>query len=473
MAFPVIRVDSTNGAAADIASISGAGPTTSVNGTAAATDIAGTTVTVDAGKDISGIATDGSAALILNDVTAGHRRWSKIIGSAGSGGATPTFTVNEAYTGSLSGLSWGVGGVRATIANSVSQLLFSNNSAAGDAMPGWTVEMQSGHSEVVSANLDFRRAGDTTSGPITLRGASGAATRPLLTFSNNGNSITSRGAYQTFRDFEMRNSNATKTASVAFANGAASAIAIINVKVAHSTDKYWKYITDGGSGYVLVRDCEFGYAANIGIDITVNKHSRYLFNSIHDGGSIAVSMTAVAGNLFLFYGNLVYNNAGDGLKGTSGSSSAQSYTIAHNTFYNNTGDGIEFSQTSNNLFGLTIVNNIFANNGGYGLNISAAADIDLVTGSSLILNNNFFTNTSGTHNPATMTASENETTADPQFTSTSVADFSIGTNLKKTGYPLGGTLRIGSMSAGTFSYPDPGAAQRDEDAVFGYLPVAP
>src|SRR5678816_4956827 len=101
MAFPVIRVDSTNGAAADIASISGAGPTTSVNGTAAATDIAGTTVTVDAGKDISGIATDGSAALILNDVTAGHRRWSKIIGSAGSGGATPTFTVNEAYTGCL------------------------------------------------------------------------------------------------------------------------------------------------------------------------------------------------------------------------------------------------------------------------------------------------------------------------------------------------------------------------------------
>src|SRR6516165_11952684 len=103
MAFPVIIVDSATGSDTNT---SGAGPGTAVTGTAASTNAGGTTVTVDAGTNLSGIATDGSHVLYLNDTTAGHRRWSKITGTSGSGGATPTITVNEAYTGLLAAKSW-------------------------------------------------------------------------------------------------------------------------------------------------------------------------------------------------------------------------------------------------------------------------------------------------------------------------------------------------------------------------------
>ncbi len=174
MAFPVVKVDSTAGGASDTA-CSGAGPSTALTGTAGATDGAGTTVTLDSGTVLTGVDTTGLHVIYLADTTAGHRRFSRITGTAGSGGATPTVTVADAYTINLTGKSWAIGGTRATVAGAVSLLLFDNNSAAGDAMPGWVVEMQSGHAETgLTATINLRRAGDTTSGPIILRGLPGA-----------------------------------------------------------------------------------------------------------------------------------------------------------------------------------------------------------------------------------------------------------------------------------------------------------
>src|SRR5678815_5877712 len=74
-----------------------AGPATALGGVNnASTDGAGTTVTVQAGVDWTGVATDGSHVLYFADSTAGNRRYTTITGTAGSGGATPTLTVSPA-----------------------------------------------------------------------------------------------------------------------------------------------------------------------------------------------------------------------------------------------------------------------------------------------------------------------------------------------------------------------------------------
>jgi hypothetical protein len=466
MAFPVILVNSATGTDGIC---SGAGPATALAGVNnASSDGAGTTVTLPAGTDLSGVATDGSHVLYFADTTAGHRRFTTITGSAGSGGATPTVTVSPALSISIVNKTWAIGGKLATIGSTSSEVLFDNNGAAGDAMPGWAVEMESGHTETIGTTFDMRRSGDQTSGPITLRGASGAATRPVVTFSNNGNALLARGNWIIIRDFELQNSNATKTASVGIAGGSVSHVCAINMKIAHSTNKFWKAHTSAETGTLVITDCEYGFCANVGIGITGTGCRTIITNNwIHDCGSNGIAISG--GSSIECVGNLFDTNAGDGIQHTGASSGTQANLLAYNTFYNNTGDGAEFNSAPGNgqSIGMTVLNNIFANNGGYGLNFSGASmsGAALTSVYSLFRGNNFFTNTSGKYNPSDL-LSENETTADPQFTDAANGDFSIGTNLKATGYPLGGTLTIGAGSA-TYSYLDPGAAQRQEPTSSG------
>jgi hypothetical protein len=468
MAFPVILVNNTQGTDG---LCSGAGPATALFGVNnGSTDGAGTTVTLSAGTDLSGVATDGSHALYFNDTTAGNRKYTTITGSAGSGGATPTVTVSPALAATVTNKTWAIGGKLATIGGTSSKLLFDNNGAAGDAMPGWTVQMENAHVETIAATFDTRRAGDQTSGPITLKGAAGV----VITFSNNGNGFVCRGSYQVFQGFEVRNSNATKTASVAFSTASAH-WGIIGVKVSHSTNKFWKALVENSAGGFLLQDCEIGFCANIGADLTGGARYRILNNYIHDCGATAgIETTSTSLTGLLFYGNIIANNTGDGLRMTGASANAQCIEILQNTFYNNTSDGVELTAVDGNgqSLSLVIANNIFANNGAYGLNFSAATDIGLLSDLVAILNNDYFTNSTAATNPTLTLSSSGAQTGDPGFTNAAGGNFSIGTNLRAKGYPVGGTLAIGTGSL-TFSFVDIGAAQRDETAQFGYLPVAP
>jgi hypothetical protein len=278
------------------------------------------------------------------------------------------------------------------------------------------------------------------------------------------------------RDFEMRNSNGSKTASSAI--GMASNVGpvlIRNVKVAHSTNKYWKgFACSDDTDSVLIRDCEFGYMTNVGIE-PAGYAFKLLNNYIHDCASHGVNIRQGASGSSLFF-NILANNGGDGLHSswTGGNGGAEYYLIG-NTFTGNTGDGWEdtggTSSTLRALQNLVCVNNDFDRNGGYGINLSGsgvtAAMLDAVH--ALFEGNNFYSNTSGKYNISGMT-SEDEQTLDPQFTNSAGGDYSIGTNLKAKGYPVGGTLAVGTTSA-TSSYVDIGAAQRICAAILGYLLV--
>lgn len=473
--LPTILVDSATGS--DTAA-SGAGPGTALTGTGASTDVGGTTVTLDAGTDLTNVATDGSHLIYLIDATAGHRRFAAINAKAGSGGATPTVTVEQAFTGSLAGKSWAIGGKRASIGSATSSLLLENNAAAGDAMPGWIAELQSAHSETIAATITLRRGGDTTSGHITIRGASGAATLPKLIFSNNGNSFSLAVNRWRFKDFEVQNSNATKTASVVWnLTSGCDFLQITGMKVADATNKYWKVVSAfANATNNLIEDNYFGNTASHVIDHTGGSYNaRVKNNTIFSVGGVGINLSAngaiplvtdIEGNVFAFCTNqaIVMNYtvaSGTGVR------------IIGNVFHGSGSDGISSTATSAQVgmfSSLQIEDNIFSYNGGFGINFSGSGIGDTLLGAlgTRIRNNAFFTNTSGKYQGFTVTSSLSEQTGDPAGgLASATKDYTGvtgGTNFQSTaykekGYP-GSALSVGTFGSSK-SYRDIGLQHQD------------
>jgi hypothetical protein len=455
VALPVILVNSATGSDS---LASGAGPATAITGTLAVPT--GTSVAIADAVALGGVATDGSAVLYLADATAGHRNFDSITAISGSSGAW-VVTVANGFSTSASNFNWAIGGVRASIGSATSKKLLNNNGSAGDAMPGWTVQMQSGHSETITAEIDTMRTGDQTNGLITLQGDPAAATRPVLTFSNNGTAFNAWTSYKLFANFEMQNSNATKTASVAFTGGP-DFVTIRNVKIANASNNFWQAINNTAGGWAIY-DCEIGYCSNIGINVNghITVGNCYIHDCTSDGLQVPLGTTVCP----IFIGNIFGNNGGCGLNFISFPSTYREPTIYSNTFHNNTGDGLKMQGTGTAMqFALAnITNNIFSNNGSYGLNFSGAGMSNLILASlgTVIRNNCFYTNTSGPTNPSSLAINVNSSSLNPQYVNSAGGNYAIGTNLKAQGYPLGGTLAIGTTSS-TYSYVDIGAAQRQE-----------
>lgn len=446
MAMPVILVDSATGSDTQA---SGAGPSTALFGTTdASTDGTGLIVTLTAGTDLTNVATDGSHVIFLNDTTAGARNFGKITAKAGSGGATPTVTVSNAFGLSLTTKSWAIGGKRASVGSTTSKKLFDNNSAVGDAMPGWWAELQSGHTETIAATYDFRRGGDTTDGPLGIRGASGAATLPIITFSNNGAAMSSRGGGIGLKDFELRNSNATKTASTAILCSSSGSFYVERMTVTHATNKFAAGV-NFGNGTNTLKDSLIANCANIGVASAVV--SKIIGNRIYSNGSHGVSLTTTNADVSH---NHIYGNGGDGVNNAITGGSVIGYgTFAYNTIYGNTGDGIEITTLNIRAWTASILNNILANNGAYGLALTGGNDLSMDALMLTVAGNCFYSNTSGPHNPSTLPSVEGGISGtNPAFADTGSGDFTpTNTAIRGTTYPLS----FGSVT----NYGYPGAIQ--------------
>lgn len=437
-AWPVIKVDSTAGGASDTA-CSGAGPATALTGTLGATDGAGTTITLDALTDLTNVATDGSHVIYFADTTAGHRRFAAINGKAGSGGATPTVTVEQALSISLSGKSWAIGGTRATVWGSVSALLFNNNAAAGDAMPGWQVRPQSGHTESISVEGGMRRAGDTTSGPIILQGEPGAATKPKITATSAINMIGMRGNYQIFRNIELTAGAASMTAALINVGSNESSWVDQVTLSRTSTNTFVTGISS--SGGMKITNCEIQRCAT---GITFGEADTVLGNYIHDctGNGITVPGTAVLGGTIAF--NVIAACGGDGINSAFTGTISRSLTIIGNTIDSCTSDGIEFTgAVSDGYANLRIIDNILSNNGQYGLNFSnsSATNVYLSAVNPSIRGNNTYLNTSGAYHSASGAFAYN------------AAPWALGDNGLNPTYTGGGNYTPTNASLAGTAYP--------------------
>lgn len=462
MAFPVILVDSATGSDSQA---SGAGPATALHGTAnASTDGAGTTVTLPAGTDLSGVSTTGSDVIYLADATAGARNFSKITGKAGSGGATPTVTVANAFGAGLSGKTWAIGGKRASVMGTDSFKLFDNNSAAGDAMPGWVVEMQSGHSETgLTATLTFRRAGDTTDGPIVLRGAAGAAVRPILSWSADTVQIKFNADHCQLRDFDDTRSTDGSGGSFAIYYSALSCVAEgMRVGSASNATRRAIYMSSGYD-FSVVRNCEIINGYFTGVEHAGSANGvRIEYNHIRSGCSTA-GVYVVDGIGCLIDGNVIDGVGGDGIQIENPTTQFRNPTsITGNTIYNCGGDGIKHAATGARLTCIRLQNNILVNNTGFGLNFSDATVTDFAVKASsvVVANNNTYSNTAGAYHSNTGTYAYNtcpwatgDAGLNPTFANTSGHDFTpTNTSLADKAYP---TTLLGSVA----NYAYPGAVQ--------------
>lgn len=462
-AFPVILVDN---AGSDTAA-SGAGPSTALTGAAGVTSADGLTVVLDGSPDLTNVATDGSHVLFMSDTNAGSRNFCAINGKGDSGTATAFVTVEQAFQGTNTD-AWAIGGMRDTIGGTTSLKMFSNNSAAGDAMPGWAVQMQSGYTETLAATYNIRRSGDQTSGLIELRGLDGAATKPIITFSNNGVGFLNavNVSYFRYRKFSINNSHGTKTLSEAIRLSSTTLNLTadeITIAGAAGSLNFWKGITivaTASAGHGMIANCDIRNTASHGIEINLtqtNGAPTVTLNYVRDAGGSGIHITAAnRGAAVLF--NTIYSCTGDGI-GTTAAATQESLVIVGNTVDDCDGDGIDIAADLEVRQGMMLANNLISNNTGFGINWNSATAAAVVGSGAYVIGNAYYNNTAGDSSDYLGIAYTQA--VDPAYTNASGDDFSIGTGLKAKGWPTGGSKFLGGSSA-TYSYVDPGAAQRQE-----------
>lgn len=461
MAFPTILIDSATGSDGNT---SGAGPTTALSGTGAATDVAGTTVDLSAdAPDLSGVATDGSHAIMVVLGTAGVsglRRWSKITGKDNT---AKTVTVSPALTGSQSGKSWGIGGRRASINAASSLLLVDNAGTSGDAQAGWIVQFVSGHAETLNQRILFRINGDTTDGPFIFRGEPDAAVLPVLTWNTNDiASLFPLGAYNHIHDLALKNTNGTKTVSEAIRMQSSGGGNIRGINFNPDNDSgncWWRDINVTGEAGTI-ENCKFGLTADDAIRVSSggtfskNIHGNF-FNDIS-----GICINLVSGSVFLallieenyFYkcaiaANLLASNSGVARCRLISNTIDGGGTAAYGFFLDNTNLG---------WIATIIENNTFSNLTTEALHFDDMT-LPMINAYGIIVRGNNFYSVTSKYNISGLN-SESELTVDPQFTDAAGLDFSVGTNLKAQAWPPGGS-RVVAYSA-TRTYADIGAAQR-------------
>lgn len=374
------------------------------------------------------------------------------------GFATTLNTVLSADT------SWAIGGKRLTISGTASRKLFENNAAAGDALAGWTMQMESAFTDTLASTLTLRRSGDATSGPITLKGTDGAATKPILTFSNNGNCLIMASSIVgiVFLNFEMVNTNATKTASVGITVGSSGVGLIKKVKISNSTNKFWKGILNSGSA--SVDDCEIGFTASNAIESSSS--IRVIGCYIHDMTGFGINHT---GTSFLIINNIIEAGASDGIRlADTTTGGAPTKHIIGNTIHGNTGDGIEVSSTAaqTNVYRslLFMNNNLTSNASGFNFSGASVTTEFLKIVFTFMRNNNLNGNTNRVLPSSGITfQEEDDVNVSPSYEDSANGNFEVGVSLKSLGFPL--AVYPGSL---TLSYVDIGAAQRAEFGVILY-----
>ncbi len=92
--------------------------------------------------DLSGVATDGSAAIWIG--SSSGRRWSKITGKDNT---LKTVTVEDAYANTEAGKNWGIGGKRLSLDGSTQLGL--------DVHPGWTIDIQTDQTTTAAFRIAY------------------------------------------------------------------------------------------------------------------------------------------------------------------------------------------------------------------------------------------------------------------------------------------------------------------------------
>jgi len=380
--------------------------------------------TTGASAVVTGISTTGVSAGDLLWVQSSSGRQFSIIATVDS---STQVTCDDTFDNTESGRTWAIGGKRATLAGS--QHIYDDGSSSSDAHGDWIVELEDGYTETLSSTI-FLRVASGNDGFI-LRGQAGSVTKPVLTFTNQGNSFVFAASYVTVQNIELKNSATTISSTVAFtSNSYITLPKLIGVDIHDPTDNYYHgvYIYASGATGIVCEGCSVGNVDGVGLYPRVASANTSIVGCrIFNCGSSGFHHNYL--NTFQFENNLVYGNGSHGLYVQNGAG-----YISGNIIANNTGDGIN---TSNSNSG-RIHGNIIAGNAN-GIVHSGTA----IQGAYSISRNAFYGNT--TANVTGLSRSEEEVllTADP-FVSAANGNFNLndfpggGNLLRAKYYELGG-----------------------------------
>lgn len=441
MATPTIVFNSSTGS--DTAA-SGAGPSTALTGAGASYST--TTVTLDAGTDLTNVATDGSHVLYL--VTSTGRKLFEITAKAGSGGATPTVTVGTAPTGTSSGLSWAIGGKRATFDHTNSRMLFT-----ADAKANWSVKTET--DQTVTSSAISLNSTPTAAAPVIVYGDS-VSTPRTVSQSANATTFQQAGSGWVFQNLKFTNTNGTKTSAVAI-DGQGHLVRCQNCVFGDGTNHcdIWILSTNGD---LMLFDCYFTgqrsgtTKGQVDIANVINKSCTMVgcYFKAAVGNCVRTVSTpystfeecvfdAPTGTALLF------SNPGSGY-----------LTVKNCTFNGGSTDGLDTS--AGTLNGLTFVNNSVSNFTGTSKAGVRGSSAQSLIGC-LIDFNNYYNCTNLRVNFPT---GSNDLNVDPGYTNSSGQDFGVGTNLRAKGYPAGASRTLGANQSSTGIYRDIGAGQHQD-----------
>ena len=438
MAKPVILFNTGTGS--DTAA-SGAGPATALSGTGADLDA---TTTVDLSvdsPDLSGVATDGSAALWVG--TSSGRQFAEIVSVDD---ILKTVTVADAYGVTESGRNWGIGGKRNSWDNADSQTVFADYSG------GWEVQTETAQPLTTAIDLSVALAGNES-----LR-ITGATEHQVITQSGAGLAIFTLGAVAAFywENLHFKHSNATNEyAVVSDVSAEENTFRNCICGDASGGDNPKGFIRRGSGGVSGVFiDCEARWCTEDGMGNTSMRGRLIAHGSYaHDCGRHGFGTRGDQETLLTFC--VSENNGGSGVSGQLRDTG--SHAIINCTMHGNAADGVSMTADDGILY---VFNCNLTANGGYGIDLSSD---ETEFANHFVDFNNFGTgstaNTSGAVN--NISSGPNDLTVDPSYTDAANENFEVGTSVKAKGFP-DSARNIGADQSSTVSYVDIGAAQREE-----------
>lgn len=427
-AYPRILISTSAGS--DTAA-SGAGPATAVTGTNAAYTItaASDTILLTGSPDLSGVATDGSAAIWISTLSS-TRQWSKIIAVDNVG---KSVKVQDTFTLTIASATYAIGGIRKTINASARIGL--------DVYEGWGIAVSSEGFNLTASPFTVSPTLDSAAPPFYIESSDPINKATATTTVANGK-IFSFGTAARVRviNLNLTCSNATKTTASAF-QGAA------NVSLV-SSGCYFSGLTNGGNRSSGNPDMAFircSFSGMLGSVYTGAGTVRLYESSVLDSAANGING---ASNVYLWRsiiaranGDCIQLNANNVIQFIIGS-----------TLHGCTGDGID-STSGTSAYNLIIGNNI-TGNGGAGWNSKAG---DENAASFHDFNNFGFGATANTGGAVSnITLSANELQVDPGYFNTSFNDFRVGGTVygQWNSNPIPGTL--------TTSFSDIGASQHQD-----------